>query len=67
MIKTEQAADNSGVCTLKSLARLNCCDKPAVFKDSEIAFVFIYFILQMHSEFHFTKRMMLVKTPTEML
>lgn len=41
MIKTEQAADDSGVYTLKSLASLNCCDKPDAFKDSETTFDFI--------------------------
>lgn len=35
MIKTEQAADDSGVYTLQSLAGLNCCDMSAVLKDSE--------------------------------
>lgn len=48
MIKTEQAADDSGVYTLKSLDSWNCCDMPAVFKDSEITFVFIYFISSKH-------------------
>lgn len=38
MIKTEQAAD--GAYTLKSLASLNCCNKPAVFKNSEMNFVY---------------------------
>lgn len=48
MIKTEQATDDSGVYTLRILASLNCCDKPAVFKDSEITFGFIYFISSKH-------------------
>lgn len=48
MIKTEQAADESDAHTLKSQASWNCCDKPAIFKDSEITFGFIYFISSKH-------------------
>lgn len=44
MIKIDQAADESGVYTLKSLTSCNYWDKPAVLKDTEITFRFIYFI-----------------------
>lgn len=44
MIKIDQAADESGVYTLKSLTSCNYWDKPAVLKDTEITFGFIYFV-----------------------
>lgn len=44
MIKTDQAADESGVYSLKSLTSWNYWDKLAVLKDTEITFGFIHFI-----------------------
>lgn len=44
MIKIDQATDESGVCTLKSLTSWNYWDKLAVLEDTEITFGFIYFI-----------------------
>lgn len=44
MIKIDQAADESGTYPLKSLTSWNYWDKPAVLKDTEITFVFLYFI-----------------------
>lgn len=65
MIKIDQAADESGVYTLKSLTSWNYWDKLAALKDTETTFGFIYFISsKKNSEFHFTERIMLVKTPT---
>lgn len=44
MIKIDQAADESGVYSLKSLTSWNYWDKQAVLKDTEVTFGFIYFI-----------------------
>lgn len=52
MIKIDQAADESGVYTLKRLTSWNYWDKLAVLKDTEIPFGFIYFI---SSKFHFSE------------
>lgn len=66
MIKTEQAADDSGVYTLQSLAGLNCCDMSAVLKDSEFLVMvnfcsfFFFFLFQTYNASNFTERMMLI-------
>lgn len=60
MIKSEQAADDSGAYTLKSLAGLKRCDVSAVLKDSEMNFCSFLFLFQTYSEFNFTERTMLI-------